>query len=110
MYIINYYICEKTYKIMIKLNTGWSVFDNAKNAAEACFLLLRGYDFGINIVDVDYEEPDTKIKGTAEELYNTAKNYSYKTYSQLDMSLFEITFYEEIHLLLTIEEEIDKKE
>ena len=110
MYIINYYICEKTFKIMIKLNTGWSVFDNAKNAGEACFLLLKGYSFGINVVDVDYEEPDTKIKGTAEELLQTAKNFNYRTYSQLDMSLFEITFYEEINLLLTISDQKDKKE
>ena len=76
-------------------------YDNPKNAAEVCYLLLTG----LNLILNHYECKDKKPQGDQNDLLKIAMNYKYV---KDQYSLFESVFYEELHLAYFIRGGIDE--
>ena len=70
-------------------------YDNPKNAAEVCYLLLTG----VNLILEHKEYIEKKPKGDQNDLLKIAINYNYV---KDQYPLFESVFYEEINLAILI--------
>jgi len=77
-------------------------YDNPKNAAEVCYLLLTG----VNLILMNNKEcTEKKPEGDHNDLLEIAMNYKYV---KDQYSLFESVFYEELHLAYFIRGGIDE--
>lgn len=94
---------HKTYGLSTA--SGWistsTHYDNPKNAAEICYLLLTG----LNLILNHHECKDKKPEGDQNDLLKIAMNYKYV---KDQYSLFESVFYEELHLAYFIRGGIDE--